>query len=61
MQIPVQMFKALSPEEEAEVRASARKDYYAGDLLEAGWHPVYIHECYLMAKEAGILEATEVS
>jgi hypothetical protein len=37
-------------------RQSARQKYVVGTYVDSLWHPVYLHECYLMNKEAGILK-----
>ena len=50
------LWKALSDEDDKKSREHARKHYKVGSNINELWHPVYIHECYLMNKEAGILK-----
>jgi hypothetical protein len=49
------LWTALSHEDEKDFRRVARLTYNVGERVNILWHPVYLHECYLMNKEAGIL------
>jgi len=50
------LWKALNFKEEQVFRESARMTYQVGTNVNMLWHPVYLHECYKMNKEAGILK-----
>jgi hypothetical protein len=50
------LWKALDENSESEFREYARKNYVVGSDVNMLHHPVYLHECYLMNKEAGILK-----
>jgi hypothetical protein len=50
------LWKALSEEDEIEFREHARKNYVIGTNINLLAHPVYVHECYIMNRDAGILK-----
>jgi hypothetical protein len=50
------LWKALSEEDEIEFREYARKNYVVGTNINLLAHPVYVYECYLMNRDAGILK-----
>ena len=50
------LWKALDQEQDDIFRRQARLMYRVGTDIDSLWHPVYVHECYLMNKEAGILK-----
>ena len=50
------LWKALDPVADKSFREAARMKYQVGSHVDLLWHPVYLHECYLMNKEAGILK-----
>ena len=50
------LWKALSEEDDKKFRKHARDTYVIGSGIDLLWHPVMIHECYLMNKEAGLLK-----
>lgn len=58
--ITPKLWRKLSDEEEKDFREHARKTYHAGEQVSPLWHPVYIHEIYLINKEAGILDVEEL-
>ena len=47
------LFKQLSPEEEAEFRQWARENYTPFEPIKGIWHPVVQDECRRMNEEAG--------
>ena len=47
------LFKQLSPEEEAEYRQWARENYRPFEPIKGIWHPVVQDECRRMNEEAG--------
>jgi hypothetical protein len=49
-------WRALTEEEEAEYREYARCNYVAGTNVNILWHPVYLHECYRINVEAGVVK-----
>jgi hypothetical protein len=49
------LWRLLNDSEEREFRMHARQNYVVGTNVDTLFHPVYLHECYLMNKEAGIL------
>lgn len=51
------LWRALDSKQDIGFREAARKNYMVGTNIEMLWHPVYLHECYLMNKEAGILKS----
>jgi hypothetical protein len=53
--VPCSTWRALSRQEEQEFRFHARSNYKAGSPVNVIWHPVYLHECYLINKEQGLL------
>jgi len=55
MMTPI-LWRELSTSEEKKFRAAARACYTPGTKVDLLWHPVYLHECYRMNKEAGILK-----
>jgi hypothetical protein len=50
------LWKALDDKNDKLFRDAARQKYIVGTSIDSLWHPVYVHECYLMNKEAGILK-----
>lgn len=50
------LWRDLSEEQEKENRKHARCNYVAGTNVNLLWHPVYLHECYLINVEAGVLK-----
>lgn len=50
------LWKALDEFDDKFFRSMARQKYVVGTHVDMLWHPVYLHECYLMNKEAGILK-----
>jgi hypothetical protein len=50
------LWRALSDEDEKRFREHTHNTYNVGEHIDFLWHPVIIHECYLMNKEAGILK-----
>jgi hypothetical protein len=50
------LWRALSEEDEIEFREYARKNYVIGTNINLLAHPVYVHECYIMNRDAGILK-----
>lgn len=50
------LWKALNDNDDKRFRDAARQKYVIGTDIDSLWHPVYVHECYLMNKEAGILK-----
>jgi len=50
------LWKALNDENDKIFRYAARQKYIVGTSIDSLWHPVYVHECYLMNKESGILK-----
>jgi hypothetical protein len=50
------LWKALNQDQDGIFRRQARLMYRVGSHVDMLWHPVYLHECYLMNKEAGILK-----
>jgi hypothetical protein len=51
------LWKALNEFNDRAFRESARKNYITGTNIDFLWHPVYVHECYLMNRDAGILKS----
>jgi len=50
------LWKALDDKGDKLFRDAARQKYIVGTYVNMLWHPVYLHECYLMNKEAGVLK-----
>ena len=50
------LWKALDEYSDKKFREYVRKHYVVGSDVNMLHHPVYLHECYLMNKEAGILK-----
>lgn len=51
------LWRELSKDEEIEFREYARKHYVIGNNIDLLAHPVYVHECYIMNRNAGILKS----
>lgn len=51
------LWKALTDEQEKIFRKHSRDTYIIESQIDLLWHPVCVHECYLMNKEAGILKS----
>lgn len=51
------LWKALTDEQEKKFRQYSRDTYIIGSPIDLLWHPVCVHECYLMNKEAGLLKS----
>jgi hypothetical protein len=53
----MKLFKTLTPAEEAEYRAAARRDYVPFDPINGVFHPVFQDECVKMNAELGYSDA----
>jgi hypothetical protein len=51
------LWKALNESDDKKFRDYARKNYVVGAHVDLLSHPVYLHECYLMNRDAGILKS----
>jgi len=51
------LWRALNESDDKLFRDSARKNYVVGTHVDMLWHPVYLHECYMMNRDAGILKS----
>jgi len=46
------LFRNLSPQEEAEFRSAARSEYQPLTYINPNWHPVYRRECVAINHKA---------
>jgi hypothetical protein len=57
--VNMQLFRNLSPAEEAKFRAWARANYKPFEPIDGTWHPVVQDECVTMNREVAKCERKE--